>query len=57
VRPQRALTVPLNDWNRLFVVVDAVWALVAPFLLVAENNEPQSMTDEELRQYVDGNKE
>jgi hypothetical protein len=40
VRPQRALTVPLNGWNRLFVVVGVVWALVAPFLLVAENNEP-----------------
>ena len=32
VRPQRALTVPLNGWNRLFVVVGVVWALVAPFL-------------------------
>ena len=32
VRPQRALTVPFNGWNRLFVVVGVVWALVAPFL-------------------------
>jgi hypothetical protein len=29
-----------NGWNRLFVVVAVVWALVAPFLLVAENNKP-----------------
>jgi hypothetical protein len=30
----------MNGWNRLFVVVAVVWALVAPFLLVAENNKP-----------------
>jgi hypothetical protein len=30
----------MNGWNRLFVVVAVVWALVAPFWLVAENNKP-----------------
>jgi hypothetical protein len=30
----------MNGWNRIFVVVAVVWALVAPFLLVAENNKP-----------------
>ena len=30
----------MNGWNRLFVVVAVVWTLVAPFLLVAENNKP-----------------
>jgi hypothetical protein len=30
----------MNGWNRLFVVVAVVWAVVAPFLLVAENNRP-----------------
>jgi hypothetical protein len=30
----------MNGWNRLFVVVAVVWALVAPFLLVAESNKP-----------------
>src|SRR5258708_36339322 len=30
----------MNGWNRLFVVVAGVWVLVAPFLLVAENNKP-----------------
>jgi hypothetical protein len=30
----------MNGWNRLFVIVAVVWALVAPFLLVAENNKP-----------------
>ena len=30
----------MNGWNRLFVVVAVAWALVAPFLLVAENNKP-----------------
>jgi hypothetical protein len=30
----------MNGWNRLFVIVAVVWALVAPFLLMAENNKP-----------------
>jgi hypothetical protein len=30
----------MNGWNRVFVVVAVVWALVAPFLLVSENNKP-----------------
>ena len=30
----------MNGWNRLFLVVAVVWALVAPFLLVAEDNRP-----------------
>jgi hypothetical protein len=30
----------MNGWNRLFVIVAVVWALVAPFLFVAENNKP-----------------
>jgi hypothetical protein len=30
----------MNGWNRLFVIVAVVWALVAPFLLVAESNKP-----------------
>jgi hypothetical protein len=30
----------MNGWNRLFVVVAVVWALVAPFLLMAESNKP-----------------
>lgn len=30
----------MNGWNRIFVVIAVVWALVAPFLLVAENNKP-----------------
>jgi hypothetical protein len=30
----------MNGWNRLFVIVSVVWALVAPFLFVAENNRP-----------------
>jgi hypothetical protein len=30
----------MNGWNRLFVVVAVVWALVAPFLFVAAKNEP-----------------
>jgi hypothetical protein len=30
----------MNGWNRVFVVVAVVWALVAPFLLVTENNKP-----------------
>src|ERR1700688_1517949 len=30
----------MNGWNRLFVVVAVVWALVAPFLMVAESNKP-----------------
>jgi hypothetical protein len=30
----------MNGWNRVFVVVAVVWVLVAPFLLVAENNKP-----------------
>jgi hypothetical protein len=30
----------MNGWNRLFVVVAVVWMLIAPFLLVAENNKP-----------------
>jgi hypothetical protein len=30
----------MNGWNRIFVVVAVVWALVAPFLMVAENNRP-----------------
>jgi hypothetical protein len=30
----------MNGWNRIFVVVAVLWALVAPFLLVAENNKP-----------------
>jgi hypothetical protein len=32
--------IDMNGWNRLFVVVAVVWTLVAPFLLVAENNKP-----------------
>jgi hypothetical protein len=30
----------MSGWNRIFVVVAVVWALVAPFLLVTENNRP-----------------
>ena len=30
----------MNGWNRLFVVVAVVWAVVAPFLLMAESNKP-----------------
>jgi hypothetical protein len=30
----------MNGWNRIFVVIAVVWALVAPFLLVTENNKP-----------------
>jgi hypothetical protein len=30
----------MSGWNRLFIVVAVVWALVAPFLLVAESNKP-----------------
>ena len=33
----------MNGWNRVFVVVAVVWALVAPFLLVTENNKPAEM--------------
>jgi hypothetical protein len=40
----------VNGWNRVFVVVAVVWALVAPFLLVNEYNKPaeriRSMCDE-----------
>jgi hypothetical protein len=30
----------MNGWNRLFVIVAVVWAVVAPFLLLAETNKP-----------------
>ena len=30
----------MNGWNRVFVVIAVVWTLVAPFLLVIENNKP-----------------
>jgi hypothetical protein len=30
----------MNGWNRIFVVAAVVWALVTPFLLIAENNKP-----------------
>jgi hypothetical protein len=30
----------MNGWNRLFVVVAVVWALVAPFLVWAVANQP-----------------
>ena len=30
----------MNGWNRLFVVVAVMWAVVAPFLLMAESNKP-----------------
>jgi hypothetical protein len=30
----------MNGWNSLFVVVAVVWAVVAPFLLMAEANKP-----------------
>jgi hypothetical protein len=33
----------MNGWNRVFVVVAVVWALVSPFLLVTENNKPAEM--------------
>jgi hypothetical protein len=29
----------MNGWNRVFVVVAVVWVIVAPFLLVSENNK------------------
>ena len=30
----------MTGWNRLFVVIAVCWALVAPFLLMAEANGP-----------------
>jgi hypothetical protein len=30
----------MNGWNRLFVVVAVLWALVVPFYLVADHNKP-----------------
>jgi hypothetical protein len=30
----------MNGWNRVFVVIAVVWAVVSPFLLVTENNKP-----------------
>jgi hypothetical protein len=30
----------MNGWNRLFVVIAVCWAVVAPFLFVAETNDP-----------------
>jgi hypothetical protein len=30
----------MNGWNRIFLVIAAMWTLGAPFLLVAENNKP-----------------
>jgi hypothetical protein len=30
----------MNGWNRIFLVIAVVWGLVAPFLLVTENNKP-----------------
>jgi hypothetical protein len=33
----------MNGWNRLFVVVAVVWAVVAPFLLMSENNKPATI--------------
>jgi hypothetical protein len=31
---------PLNGWNRLFIVVAVCWAVIAPFLLMGNANEP-----------------
>jgi hypothetical protein len=33
----------MNGWNRIFVVVALVWALVAPFLLASESNKLPKM--------------
>jgi hypothetical protein len=33
-------TVGMNGWNRLFVVVAVLWAVAAPFWLMAEENRP-----------------
>ena len=30
----------MNGWNRLFVVLAACWVVAAPFVLVAEANDP-----------------
>jgi hypothetical protein len=30
----------MNGWNRLFAVVAVCWAIVAPFLLMADTNKP-----------------
>jgi hypothetical protein len=30
----------MNGWNRIFVVAAVVWVLVAPSLMIAENNKP-----------------
>jgi hypothetical protein len=35
----------MNGWNRVFIVVAVVWALVAPFLLVTESNKPAEMRE------------
>jgi hypothetical protein len=34
----------MTGWNRLFVVVAVCWALVAPFLLMADANKPVEQT-------------
>ena len=34
----------MSGWNRLFVIVAVCWALVAPFLLMAEANKPIEQT-------------
>jgi hypothetical protein len=30
----------MNGWNRLFIVIAICWAIVAPFLLMADTNGP-----------------
>jgi hypothetical protein len=34
----------MSGWNRLFVVIAVCWAIVAPFLLMAEVNRPVEQT-------------
>jgi len=36
----------MNGWNRLFVIVAVCWALVAPFLVMADvNGQPYNRKD------------